>query len=801
MRFLHKKFRKALAVAVAAGVAALGLAAVAASPASASTSCSAAYSVQTDWGTGFTAALSVTNNGTTAITGWTVTYSYTGNQTLQSGWDGTWTQSGENVTVTNASWNGSLAAGANTTGIGANFNYSGTNTAPTSVTCTPAGGTTSQGTINATPTSLSVAQGKTGTFTLALSQAPTSNTTVSIASSGNTGLTASPTSLTFTPSNYSTPQTVTVTANSSGTGTTTFTASATGYTSTTVTATETAAVTPSITATPTSLTVAQGKTGTFTLALSQAPTSNTTVSIASSGNTGLTASPTSLTFTPSNYSTPQTVTVTANSSGTGTTTFTASATGYTSTTVTATETAAVTPSITATPTSLTVAQSNTGTFTLALSSAPTSNVTVSVAASGNTGLTASPTSLTFTSSNFSTPQTVTVTANSSGTGNTTFTASATGYTSATVTATEAAAASSTAPQLQVSGNKLVNSSGQQVVLHGVDRSGTEYECVQGNGIFDGPSDQASITAMKSWGPVNAVRVPLNEACWNAESYVNSADAGTNYINAIKAYVSLLNSNGIVAILDLHWTDGTYTGPSAGSCTTAEEAEAFCQKPMPDAAESVPFWTSVANTFKGNNAVIFDLFNEPFPERADNSNETEGWQCWLNGGSDCVGISYTVAGMQTLVNAVRGTGANNVIMLGGLEYANDLTQWLTYEPTDPDHDLTASFHSYNFNSCNSQSCWTSQVAPVAAQVPVIAGEIGENDCAGTYIDPLTAWMEPENISFLAWAWNADFACSSGPGLITDYTGDATAYGAAYKAILEALPASSASTLSVQTRRTA
>ena len=109
-------------------------------PASAATACSAAYSVQTDWGTGFTAALSVTNTGTTAITGWTVTYSYTGNQTLQSGWDGTWTQSGENVTVVNASWNGSLAAGANTTGIGANFNYSGTNTAPTSVTCTPTGG-------------------------------------------------------------------------------------------------------------------------------------------------------------------------------------------------------------------------------------------------------------------------------------------------------------------------------------------------------------------------------------------------------------------------------------------------------------------------------------------------------------------------------------------------------------------------------------------------------------------------------------------------------------------------------------
>jgi endoglucanase len=73
--------------------------------------------------------------------------------------------------------------------------------------------------------------------------------------------------------------------------------------------------------------------------------------------------------------------------------------------------------------------------------------------------------------------------------------------------------------------------------------------VQGNGIFDGPSNQASITAMRSWG-VTAVRVPLNEACWNGESYVDAAYAGANYQSAIEAYVNLLNDNGIVAILGL-----------------------------------------------------------------------------------------------------------------------------------------------------------------------------------------------------------------------------------------------------------
>jgi cellulose 1,4-beta-cellobiosidase len=448
-RHATRGLRKTITVVAAAVIGVLGLAAAGAAGATpagaASGSCSAAYSVQTDWGSGFTAQLTVTNNGTTPITGWTVTYSYTGNQTLTNGWSGNWTQSGETVTVTNASYNGSLAAGAQATGVGANFNYTGTNTPPSSVSCTATGGSTTTPSITATPTNLSVNQGGTGSFSLALSAAPTSNETVTIASSGNSGVTASPTSLTFTPSNFGTPQAVNLTANTTGTGTTTFTASGSGYTSATVTVQETPVTTPSITATPSSLSITQGKTGTFSLALSGAPTSNVTVSLASSGNTGLTASPTSLTFTPSNFNTPQTVTVTANGTSTGVTTFTASASGYASAMITATEVPSTnTVNIMVTPASQTITQGQTGTVGISLSSAPSSNVTVSVArTSGNTGLSVTAGStLTFTPSNFATGQNVTVTADSSSTGAATFTASASGLSSVTFTATEAATCTS-----------------------------------------------------------------------------------------------------------------------------------------------------------------------------------------------------------------------------------------------------------------------------------------------------------------------------------------------------------------------
>jgi endoglucanase len=340
------------------------------------------------------------------------------------------------------------------------------------------------------------------------------------------------------------------------------------------------------------------------------------------------------------------------------------------------------------------------------------------------------------------------------------------------------ATSPSAIQLHVSGNKLINADGSSVLLHGADRSGTEYLCVSGDKIFAGPTDQASITAMKNWG-INAVRIPLNEACWNGEAYVKADGAGANYGQSIESYVRMLNSNGIVAILDLHWTDGHYVGKQHG-CVWAK---AFCQKPMPDSAESVPFWTSVASTFKDNDAVIFDLFNEPYPDQAL-PDQDAAWKCWLEGGSACSpGIVYPVAGMQTLVNAVRAAGANNVIMLGGLAHSTNLTQWLRYEPSDPDHNLVASWHSYKSNGCRNRACWAAQLGSLAKSVPVVAGEIGESDCADDYIDPLAAYLDSQSISYLAWAWNANFACSN--SLITSYTGMPSGYGKGYKSHLESL----------------
>jgi len=284
-------------MAVAALILGLGVATVVGGQANAATGCSASYATQSQWATGFVAGVTVTNTGTTALTGWTVTFTFGGNQQVTSSWSVSLAQSQETVTASNLSYNGALGTGASTS-FGFQGTYTTSDAAPASVTCTP-GGTTISPTVVANPSSLSVAQGSTGTFAVSLSAAPSANVTVTVSrASGDTGLSVS------------------------------------------------------------------------------------------SGGT--------LIFTTANWSTAQNVTIAADASSTGTATFTASTAGYTAATVT-------------------------------------------VAEAGGGG---------------------------------------------------------TAPRLHVSGNKLVDGSGNQVVLHGMNKSGTEFACVQNAGIFNGPADQASITAMK-----------------------------------------------------------------------------------------------------------------------------------------------------------------------------------------------------------------------------------------------------------------------------------------------------------------
>ncbi|MFI7080014.1 glycoside hydrolase family 48 protein [Micromonospora sp. NPDC049903] len=316
---------------LAAAALAIGGVTVPAAAAQAAPACDVVYATN-DWSNGFTANVTVKNLGD-PITGWTLKFAFPGNQRVTQGWSARWTQSGNEVTAVNESYNGNLATGASTT-IGFNGSYSGSNPKPTSFSVN---GVTCGGVPQQPPTvSLSVPAGPFVApadvpLTATASDADGTITKVEFYRNGllvNTDTTA--------------PYAYTLEDLPAGA----YTVQARAYDNANLSAvaersfTVTAATGPALVATPTSVSVPEGGTSTFNLKLDRAPTSNVAVSLARTGDSDISVTPSTVTLTPSNWSTGVTVTVAAAEDADtvgGTATITASATGYAPLAITATE--------------------------------------------------------------------------------------------------------------------------------------------------------------------------------------------------------------------------------------------------------------------------------------------------------------------------------------------------------------------------------------------------------------------------------------------------------------------------------
>jgi len=364
------------------------------------------------------------------------------------------------------------------------------------------------------------------------------------------------------------------------------------------------------------------------------------------------------------------------------------------------------------------------------------------------------------------------------------------------TATPPLVRSASLSGLHVVGNVLQNSSGQTVRLLGVNRS-LESGCIGAYGqtphFGDGNFDQASVKAMKSWG-INTVRLNLNEDCWlginepaNAAAYMGAA-----YRSFVISYTQLLNAGGIAADLDLHWT-------------APLTSIAYGQAAAPDADHALQFWSSMAGNvnFKNNPLVLYGAFNEPY---YDDNNTVADWACWQYGSANAsctaavAGVSYPIVGMQDIVNTIRATGAANVISLSGVRYADTLDYGETAKgflvdlPHDPAHNLIAETHGYPGSGCNRDmavgGCYDIHNAPTAATVPIVMGEMGEDDCSDQYINRAVPYLNSKGIGYLGYVWD-DYGrggvCQAGSGydyeLIASYDGTPIApLGTTFKADL-------------------
>ena len=331
------------------------------------------------------------------------------------------------------------------------------------------------------------------------------------------------------------------------------------------------------------------------------------------------------------------------------------------------------------------------------------------------------------------------------------------------------------PPLKVVGNVLRTADGAPVRLRGVNCAGLEWSA---NG--EGHITKTVEVAVSQWH-ANMIRLPLSQDRWFGHTPAQ-LDGGAAYRTLVQDLVEYCSAHDAYILLDLHWSDAGEWGRNIG------------QHHLPD-HNSIAFWRDVAARYANRPAVLFDLYNEP---------ARITWEQWFAGGrvtevdeKTKEKLTYDAVGLPALAAAIRATGAKNVLVASGLNWAYELAGIPGQrEIADPDgHGVIYATHPYphGFEHIGRETIaqWAARLAMIAEHVPVIVTEFGSDERmwkfpAGSGYDD-EKWNR-EMIATLeahGWNWTAwDFHPAAGPTLISDWDYTPTpSFGAWVKQALE------------------
>lgn len=295
----------------------------------------------------------------------------------------------------------------------------------------------------------------------------------------------------------------------------------------------------------------------------------------------------------------------------------------------------------------------------------------------------------------------------------------------------------------------------------------------------GETMAADFAGIRSW-KANTVRIEISQNFWvpTARWYDPA------YPGRVDQAVKAARAAGLDVILALQTSDrGDPAYP--GNIFTSNP-----QQQMPDANHTVPFWKDVATRYKDDGRIIFELFSEPYMEPHGYSD----WDLWLNGGTVAAGKIYgenrrafQAVGMKRLYDVVRGTGANNLVILSGTHWGYFLDGVPKHRVNG--HNIAYSTHLWDWSD-KQPATWDKDWAFLAQTDPVMITEFGNYDCTTGYVQKVLDKADQLNLSWVVWAWavtdpgdtpaqpGTDPTCKS-TSLLQDWSGTPTWVGRAVK----------------------
>ena len=305
-------------------------------------------------------------------------------------------------------------------------------------------------------------------------------------------------------------------------------------------------------------------------------------------------------------------------------------------------------------------------------------------------------------------------------------------------------------ELHVEGTQVLTSDGQPVWLQGVNVVSLEWS-VGGEQVM-----KAAQVALDQW-KANIIRLPVAQKWWFGRG-PGQTDGGASYRQKIDDVVTLVANRGKYLLLDLH----QFGAPKQ---------------------EHADFWKEAAAKYKDHPAVLFDLFNEPHGMT---------WEVWRNGGEVAekkkpgeedaflsaedkakAAESRRSIGMQRLLDTVREAGAHNVVLVGGLDYAYDLSgiaQGYALEEKGG-HGIILSTHIYPW-----KKGWAEKVLVAADRYPILVGEVGAGakkmdwlpaevqEDAVTWVPAMLGFIQKHKFHWTAFAFHP----KAGPAMLEDWS---------------------------------